>query len=670
MKTKLMFMLTVIPIIVFPQNQDTILNHKFDSLSNNIFKLGEITVTASTKAENLDRITRKNMENQNRFEVSRSINMLPGVNLTASGQRNESMVSVRGFDLRAVPVYMDGIPVYVPYDGYVDLSRFTTFDLAAIDVSKGFSSMLYGPNSMGGAINLISRKPVNKFEYDGSLGIINTNGYRGNINIGSNLGKFYVQGGYSYLHRDSYILSKDFKSHAHEDGGDRENSYRTDQKINIKIGWTPSKKHEYVLGYINQQGKKGTPVYAGDDPLNSLYTKPRYWQWPSWNKETYYFLSNTMLNSKNYIKTRIYYDKFKNSINSYDDSTYTTQKKPYAFQSWYNDYTYGGSIEYGTTIIPKNNLKFSAHYKADVHRENNLNEPVRKIEDNTVNFALEDVFKITDKFVVIPGVSYSIRTNRKAEDFNSKLNTITDFARAKSSTAFNGQLGVNYYINSANKISVTASRKTRFATIKDRYSYRMGTAIPNPDLKPETSNNYDLTYTGTFFKKLSLQTSLFYSHITDAILSVSNVQPGKSQMQNTGSAAFIGFELSAKYNILNNLFISANYSYIERHNLTNPSVLFTDVPNSKVFSFIQYTPIKQVRIIVSSEFNSFRYSTSYGTKTPQFTTFNAIVSGQVWKYMSIEAGVNNIFDKNYMLTEGYPEEGRNFFITLRFFNHN
>lgn len=86
MKTKLMFMLTVIPIIVFPQNQDTILNHKFDSLSNNIFKLGEITVTASTKAENLDRITRKNMENQNRFEVSRSINMLPGVNLTVLGK--------------------------------------------------------------------------------------------------------------------------------------------------------------------------------------------------------------------------------------------------------------------------------------------------------------------------------------------------------------------------------------------------------------------------------------------------------------------------------------------------------------------------------------------------------------------------------------------------------
>lgn len=198
----------------------------------------------------------------------------------------------------------------------------------------------------------------------------------------------------------------------------------------------------------------------------------------------------------------------------------------------------------------------------------------------------------------------------------------------------------------------------------------MGTAIPNADLKPETSDNYDLTYTVMFFKKLTFQSSFFYSHITDAILNVSNVQPGKSQMQNTGSAEFKGVELSAKYDILKNLLMGTNYTYIERHNLTTPTVLFTDVPYTKVFSYIQYKPIKQIRIMVSSEYNSVRNSTSYGTKAPEFTVFNFVVSGQVWKYISIEAGVNNIFDKNYILTEGYPEEGRNFFVTLRFFNHN
>lgn len=670
MKKQLLLVASMIPIIAFSQTQDTLKKNTPDSLTSKIFRLGEIEIVSSIKNDMTDRITRDNMESQNKFEVSRALNMLPGVSLTAFGARNESMVSIRGFDLRSVPVYMDGIPVYVPYDGYVDLARFTTFDLSAIDVSKGFSSMLYGPNSSGGAINLISRKPVNKFEFDGSLGSINTNGYKGNINIGSNLGKFFIQGGYSYLHRDSYIMSSKFTAHSHEDGGDRENSYRTDKKLNVKVGFTPNEKQEYVLGYTNQQGEKGTPVYAGDDKLNSSYKSPRYWQWPYWNKETYYFLSNTKLNSKSYVKSRVYYDIFKNSIYSYDDSTYTTQTKPYAFQSWYNDYTYGGSVEYGTTIIPNNELKFSAHYKEDIHRENNLNEPVRRFEDNTINFALEDVYKINNKLAIIPGVSYSARKNIAAQDYDSKTKVISDYAKAGTSDGINGQLGVFYTLNDNNKISFTASRKTRFATIKDRYSYRMGTAIPNPELKPEKSDNLDLTYKGVFFEKLSCQASLFYSHLTDAIISVDNVQPKKSQMQNTGSAEFMGVELSARYAIFKNLTIGSNYSYIERKNLSNSAILFTDVPYTKVFSYLQYKPIKKVKLMASTEYNSLRYSTSYGTKAPAFTLVNALVSSQVWKYISVEAGVNNIFDKNYMLAEGYPEEGRNFFITLRFFNHN
>lgn len=263
-----------------------------------------------------------------------------------------------------------------------------------------------------------------------------------------------------------------------------------------------------------------------------------------------------------------------------------------------------------------------------------------------------------------------MRKNIKAQGYNSQTETIFDFAKADISAAFNAQLGAFYYFKDNHKVSATASQKTRFATIKDRYSYKMGTAIPNPDLKPETSNNYELTYTGSFFKKLVLQSSFFYSHITDAILSVSNVQPGKSQMQNTGKAEFMGVELCAKYDISKNLVLSTNYTYIERHNLTNPSILFTDVPYTKIFSYIHYIPIKQISLMASSEYNSVRYSTSYGTKAPEFIIFNSVVSGQIYKFLSIEVGVNNIFDKNYMVSEGYPEEGRNFFVTLRFYNFN
>ncbi|MES2240588.1 MAG: TonB-dependent receptor [Bacteroidota bacterium] len=639
-----------------------------DSLSQKgIFQLGEVLITTK-KTDTLNRITSKTLESFNKMDVSRALNLLPGVSLTASGPRNESMVSIRGFDLRQVPVYMDGIPVYVPYDGYVDLARFTTFDLAAIDVSKGFSSIIYGPNSLGGAINLISRKPTKKFEFDGSLGLIDTDGQKSNLNIGTNLGKFYAQGNLSYLNRKSYQMSKDFIPMKNEDGKERDNSYRTDQKVSVKVGWTPTKKSEYALGYINQQGEKGNPVYAGSDANNSLLAKPRYWQWPTWDKESFYFISNTNLNDKNSFKTRLYYDKFKNLLISYDDATYTTITKPYAFQSYYDDYTYGGNLEYETRFIPKNNLKIAVQFKEDIHREHNAGEPVRKFDDQTITVGIEDIYKVTDKLTVIPGVSYNSRENKKAEDYNSTSKVISNYPDAGKSDAINAQVGLFYQLTETQKLGATVSRKTRFATIKDRYSYKMGTAIPNPDLKPETALNYELNYNVQFFKKLNFQTALFYSALTDAILSVSNVQPGKSQMQNFGEAEYKGIEAQLNYSPFEKLTLTANYTYIERKNLSSPDIHFTDVPNTKVIGSLEYKACKALKLIANTEFNSSRFSTSYGTKVPDYTLLNSFVSSKVLSHFSIDAGINNIFDRNYSLVEGYPEEGRNFFITFRFFN--
>jgi iron complex outermembrane receptor protein len=658
--------LMLIPLIGLSQQKNST---PADSVkTSNVFMLGEVTITHHQDKDSLNRLTSKTMDSQNKMDVSRALNMLAGVTLTASGPRNESMVSIRGFDLRQVPVYMDGIPVYVPYDGYVDLARFTTFDLAAIAVSKGFSSVLYGPNSLGGAINLISRKPSNKLQYDASLGMIQTNGYKGNINIGSNLGSFYVQGGFSYLNQNSTRMSSNFIPMKNEDGGERNNSYRSDQKISFKIGWTPSKNSEYTLGYINQKGEKGNPVYAGSDTKNSLFANPRFWQWPVWNKQSYYFISNSNLDAKNSLKTRVYYDKFKNTLNSYDDTKYSTMTKGYAFQSLYDDYTFGGNIEYSTQLIPKNDFKIAVHFKEDVHREHNLGEPLRHFKDHTVLVGIEDVYRISDQLTAIPGLSYNIRKNIEAEDYNSTKKMISDYPTANASDAYNAQIGLFYELNRDQKVGATVSQKTRFATIKDRYSYRMGTAIPNPDLKPETALNYELNYTTHFFHKFTFQTALFYSSLTDAILSVSNVQPGKAQMQNFGKARYRGIEAQGAYSILKNLSLKVNYTYIERKNSTNPTIHFTDVPNSKVMGTLEFEPIQVVRLIANTEFNSSRFSTSYGTRVPDYTVFNLYASGKIVHNFSLDTGINNIFDRNYTLVEGFPEVGRNFFVTLRFFN--
>ncbi len=85
------------------------------------------------------------------------------------------------------------LPLYVPYDGYVDFGRFTTFDLAEIQVASGGASLLYGPNILGGAINLVSRRPERPLEGDVRLGIADGGERKAAVNLGGRRGDWYFQ---------------------------------------------------------------------------------------------------------------------------------------------------------------------------------------------------------------------------------------------------------------------------------------------------------------------------------------------------------------------------------------------------------------------------------------------------------------------------------------------
>ncbi|MNK49221.1 Vitamin B12 transporter BtuB precursor [compost metagenome] len=631
-------------------------------ITKRVFKLGEIRIKGKTQ-NNSNTVNSDKIEQQGKLDVSTALNLLPGVNLSKVGARNESVVLVRGFDLRQVPVYIDGIPVYVPYDGYVDLGRFTTFDVSEINVSKGFSSIAYGANTLGGAINIVSRKPVKRFEIDARSGLMSGDGHRLNLNAGSQLGKFYFQGSISQLKQQGFPLSAEFVAKTNEDGGRRENAYREDTKYTAKIGFTPKEGDEYAFNYVKQDGKKGNPPYVGDDAK----VTPRFWQWPYWNKESYYFLSNTTITPASSIKTRLYYDKFGNLLSAFDDNSYTTQKKGSSFQSIYKDDTYGGSLVYNNQLNAAHLLSASAQFKNDRHKEYNVGEPIRTTRDYTASLGIEDVYRLNEKLTLLPGIGINLRKSLQAENYNATTKTITEHPN-NDNYALNAQLGAVYELDELQKINVSVARKTRFATIKDRYSYRMGAAIPNPDLKSEAALHYEAAYTGQLINRLQITTNLFYSRISDAIMQVNNVLPNIFQLQNAGKAEFYGMELSADYTILSGWNLAGQYSYLHRTNLSNGDLKFTDAPDHKLLFSSGYQFKKIASLLASVEYNSSRYSTSYGTKSPGFAIANLGARVKAYRWISLEAGINNVFDKNYTISEGFPEAGRNYFINLVFNN--
>ena len=624
-----------------------------------VFTAGEITITGKKK-QSKESVTADAMETLDKKNIAQAVNLLPGINLGNAGARNEGMIYVRGFDMRQVPLYLDGIPQYVPYDGYVDPNRFTTFDLSEITVSKGYSSVLFGPNTLGGAINMVSRKPEKQFEATLRGGMVSGNDRIASdfaaLNFGSNQGVWYAEGNLSTLNSDFLPLSDSYVPTKNENGGKRDNSQAKDFKGGVKIGYTPNSTDEYALSFNAINSNKGVPVYAGSNPAN----KARFWKYTDWDKSSLYYIGKTAIGSKSYLKTRAYYDGYYNVLDSYDDATYTTQKK--GFTSVYDDKTFGVSAELGGELITDNTLKLAVHEKHDLHREYNIGQTAKKFEDNIISLAVENSWKASQHISVIFGARQDFSNTIKAQDL---VGTVISPFPLEDNQAANYQLAVAGRISEHQEVTGYLARTTRFPTLKDRYSYRFGSALPNPALAPEKSWNYGLDYSVKPADNLKLMTSVYQSKLSDVIQQVDNVTPGVYQFRNTGEATYTGFECSADWRAASWLKAFGVYSYIDRKNDSNPSLRFTDVPHNKISGYLQFLLGKNTWTLVEAEYNSKRYSTSDGKYTAgSYGLLNLRANTTLHNSLSIQAAVENVFDRNYAVSEGYPEPGRQFVLSV------
>ena len=257
---------------------------------------------SSTTTTVLDQPTMKALDKQN---VAQALSVVPGVVLQKSGSRNEEQVKVRGFDSRQVPVYFDGVPIYVPYDGNLDLARILTNNLGAVEVSKGYSSLLQGPNQMGGAINITTQKPTKPLEanlgYRQGWSRSQDNAYDMHASFAASSDLGYLQVSGSQLKQDFLGLPHGVNNDIAGKHGKMINSSADDKRGIVKLGFTPRENDEYTLTYIKQDGEKDDPPYSGNSGQKS-----RYWQWPEYDKESFYYQGTTQLNDRFTLKSRLY----------------------------------------------------------------------------------------------------------------------------------------------------------------------------------------------------------------------------------------------------------------------------------------------------------------------------------------------------------------------------
>lgn len=641
-----------------------------------VFTLGKFTVTAHAEDERpieAASLDREQLWNFTRAGLPEALNLIPGVSSTAgAGNRNETLISIRGFDRWQVPLLMDGIRLYLPADNRIDFDRFLTPDLAEVQVSKGYVSVLNGPDGMGGAINLVTRKPVKAFEGEvrASANLGGKGQYNGNTlyaNVGGRQERYYYQASAQRRDVDHWRLSDDFKATAAEDGGRRDNTGKEDWRINLKSGFAPNDTDEYSLNFVKQSGdKSGIGSVSGTSTISP-------WTWPMWDTWSLYWLSHTQLDSKSYVKTRAYYNDFENSLLAYTNSSLTARN----FISYYDDSAYGGSIEAGSEHLDGHHLKAALHYRRDNHTEwqyvyaSSFTEPEQDAVESTWSLALEDTWALRSDLDIVLGISRDIRRSDKVEDYTAVV-----FFRQPVADSFatNYQGAAIYRYRGSGKLHFSVSDRTRFPTMFERFSSRFGGAVSNPWLDPERALNVELGISDSIAPGLHVEAALFHNRVKDAIQSVQVLFDGAfyAQSQNVGEATFRGAEISLTAALSPTLQVGGNYTYIDTEidNPNDPGARLTTTPRHKAFAYAKWQ-VDALTVIPSIEYASSRWSTEDVpgggfVRTGEYLLVGAKVEYAISGAWDVSLSGRNLLDQDYALVDGYPQEGRNFVVSTRY----
>lgn len=212
------------------------------------------------------------------------------------------------------------------------------------------------------------------------------------------------------------------------------------------------------------------------------------------------------------------------------------------------------------------------------------------------------------------------------------------------------------------------AKKRRFPTIKDRYSFRFGRFIPNPDLKAEEAYHYEVGYSKKFGDDFRLNAAIFYSDIRKKFETiVVQTKPKKiGQFQNIGNSDIYGFEFEAHANLMSNLKMGANYTYMHADS-GKDGVYLTGIPKHKGFLYADLKIAPKFSLYISQEGETGRQSNSDGTFKPGgFMVTNVKFIANITKNLNVDVGVDNLFDKAYEYTEGFFGDGRTFFANIRY----
>jgi iron complex outermembrane receptor protein len=552
---------------------------------------------------------------QKEIEKSGQMNILPALNTYAPGifvtERNmlgfgvagtaAGSITMRGISSAPntdVLVLIDGNPQYQGIFGHPLSDAYVASDVEKVEIIHGPASILYGSNAMAGVINIITKK-----QHEDGL----------KVSLGGSYGSYNTQKYYGTIGYRKDKLSFFASVNHDQTDGTRANTDFDITNGYFKAGYEINKKFNLIADFsiakfnANDNGSIYLPIPA---PFNIDVTRGK----------ASVSVDNKFEHSEGGLKI---YHNFGNHVLS--DGFQSTDR-------------FSGAMLYQTfKLSTRTNVTVGADFKQ--YGGTVKNQPFLAVNDSLITVNELAVY------------AYAQQT------LFEKL-TVSAGVRLENNSKFGNELvpigGLTYNLSDKTTFKASVSKGFRSPTIMEMYLY-----APNPDLQPERMMNYEISWLQSLLNnKLNVELTAYKVKGDNLIQVVAPPFPAKRQ--NVGSFDNQGIEFSAKYAVCKDLFIYANYSYL------NMSKVVIAAPRQQVNVSANYN-YKIWNLNVSTQYIEKLYALNSSNPfspvivaVPNYFLLNSRLSARPLKQLEVFVAANNLLNQRYQINYGYPMSGINF----------
>ena len=577
-----------------------------------------------------------------------------------------------------------------------------------IEIVRGQGSLQYGPQ-FGGLVNYILRNgsEINKpFEFE-TQQTVGSNGLFNSYNaIGGKKGKVHY---YTFF------------DHRNGDGWRQNSQYYTNSAYGT-VTYTVSNKFsltaEIMRSHIRSQQPGGlTDAQIQQDAQQSF--RSRNWFDITWTTPA--LIANYKINGRTLLNTKLFGtigDRnsvgFLQSITTKDSINATTlhynnrvvnldQYRNYGLESRIiTEYhlgkmsnTFSGGIRlYTGTTTRRADGKGTTGIGYDVTITGNYPRDIEFNSKNAAAFA-ENIFRITDKFLIIPGVRYEwlegSSSGRNGYTSGGAEIMLQNITRSRSFVL--AGVGTEYHVTKATEVYGNISqayRPIQFANLQAPPT----TDVVDQDLKDAKGYNIDLGYRGKVKNFLQFDVSGFYLQYNNRVGTITPPGATYRLITNVGESTSKGFEEYAEFNTAKaftkskhtDVIIFASYAYTnakysgDHKDANTKGKKVENAPENILRSgitggykgFLLTAQVSYVGKTFSDANNTVAASANGNTGLiPSYTVTDLTATYKFNKGLNLKAGINNLFDERYFTRRagGYPgpgalpADGRTFFIS-------